>query len=134
MWKMATQGKMCLLLQQVSAALEKYCVKDLFGRTILHVAVEKNDYALTELILRSGFNSNPKEHCGATPLTLAVLGKCVRLCQILVDAGAKVHGPLFTTIPSPLDMSLKLNCQEIIDIFKQSDNESDEEDIIFGII
>ena len=50
--------------------------------------------------------------------------------QLFVDAGAKHSGPLYTSIPSPLQMAEKLEIEDIIDIFMEDSVFSDEENLL----
>ena len=72
-------------------------VKDHLKRTMLHVAVERNEFNLVKFFVDVGLNVNEKEGCGATPLSIAVLLKNTRICKVLFDAGAKHSGPLYTS-------------------------------------
>ena len=81
---------------------------DHFGRILLHVAMEQNNFNLVEVLLSVGLNPNAKEHCGAMPLTLSLIDRNVKLTQILVDANASCSCPLLAEVPSPMDMALKL--------------------------
>ena len=105
-------------------------VKDHLKRTMLHVAVERNEFNLVKFFVDVGLNVNEKEGCGATSLSIAVLLKNTRICKVLVDAGAKHSGPLYTSIPSPLQMAEKLEIEDIIDLFMEDSAFSDEENLL----
>ena len=121
MWRMSELGRIDQLLLDLRSNEEKehMQVKDHFGRSLLHVAVEQNNFNLVEVLLSVGLNPNAKEHCGATPLTLAVIDGNVKMTQILVDAGASCSGPLFLEIPSPMDIALKLQYAELVEIMNK---------------
>ena len=114
--KMYHQCKLGELIQTLRGEAVKYQLRDHFGRAILHVAVEQNNCSLVKVILSMGFDPNVKEHCGATPLVLAVVNKYQDTCAFLVDAGASVRGPLFERISCPLDIALSMEAAEIIKI------------------
>ena len=87
------------------------------GQTVLHVAVEKQDNLLSKAVLFSGFNVNSKELCGITPQHIAVLSNNLSLCSMLLMADAEFSGPMFSGIPSPMEMAMKLHLQPIIEMF-----------------
>ena len=97
---------------------------------MLHVAVERNEFNLVKFFVDVGLNLNEKEGCGATPLSIAVFLKNTRICKLLVDAGAKHSGPLYTSIPPPFQMAEKLEIEDIIDIFMEYSAFSDEENLL----
>ena len=103
-------------------------MRDHLHRTFLHIAVEQQNIVYTKLLVEIGCSVNAKEGCGLTPLSLAVLKQNKEIVKLLVDAGAKWNGPLFGSIPSPMDMARILKCTEIEDIFKDDANESEDED------
>ena len=104
-------------------------VRDHLQRSVLHVAVERAEVSLVKFLVNIGVDVNAREGCGATPLTLAVLSKNTLICKLLVEAGAKHCGPLFTSIPSPLVMATKLELNDILAIFNEDSALSDEEDM-----
>ena len=90
MWRMSEIGCIDQLLLDLRSNEEKehMQVKDHSGRSLLHVAVEQNNFNLAEALLSVALNPSAKENCGATPLILAVIDENVKLTQILADAGA----------------------------------------------
>ena len=58
-------------------------IRDKFGRTLLHAAVEQRNFTLTNIFISSGINPNSKELCGTTPLSLAVLNSDTELLATL---------------------------------------------------
>lgn len=102
-------------------------VHDHSGRFLLHVAVEQGNESLTKCLVYMGLDVNSREGCGITPLILAVLNKNTILCKFLVEAGARYIGPLFTSIPSPMCMAVKLNIGEVSQIFNADQELSDDE-------
>eukprot|EP00112_Aurelia_sp_Birch-Aquarium-sp1_P005270 Seg1598.4 transcript_id=Seg1598.4/GoldUCD/mRNA.D3Y31 product="Potassium channel AKT3" protein_id=Seg1598.4/GoldUCD/D3Y31 len=115
----------------VSSAKKKICkLTDHLGRTLLHVAVEMENVSYVHFLLEAGSCINAKEGCGLTPLNLAVAKKNKDMCQILVNAGAKFAGPLFTSITSPLKMAEILAYADILAIFNSDRALSEDEDDI----
>ena len=104
-------------------------IRDHLQRSVLHVPVERTEVSLVKFLINIGLDVNAREGCGATPLTLAVLTKNTLICKFLVEAGAKHSGPLFTSIPSPLAMSTKLELNNILAMFNKDSALSDEEDM-----
>ena len=68
------------------------------------------------------------------PLSIAVLNRNSVLCSFLVKSGAVYSGPLFTSVPSPLCMAVKLELDEIQHIFEQDKALSEEEDLFLQAI
>ena len=79
--------------------------------------------------MTAGFNPNVTEHCGATPLTIAVCQKGPKLCELLVNCGADVRGPLYVGIPTSLEMALKLQYAEIYEILNRCESDIEDDDI-----
>ncbi len=109
--------------------IKSAAIQDHFNRTVLHVAVERSEVSLVKFLINIGLDVNAREGCGTTPLSLAVLTKNTLICKLLIEAGAKHSGPLFTSIPSPLAMAMKLELHDILDIFDKDSVLSDEEDV-----
>ena len=103
-------------------------IKDHLKRSLLHVAVEQNHQNFVKYLVELGMDINCREGCGLTPLSLAVHGKNESMCNFLVESGAKYSGPLFTSIPSPLNMTKELKLEDIQQIFEDDQVLSDEED------
>ena len=81
-----------------------------------------------------GLEVNSREGCGITPLSLAVLHKNTAICKFLVESGARYSGPLFTSIPSPLCMAERLQHAEILQIFSEDQDESEDENELIRLI
>ena len=99
--------------------------RDHLGHSLLHLAVEGHT-DIVECLFSIGFNPNIREKCGATPLIIAVISKNKEVCDILVKNRACVRGPLFTNVPSPIEMAKRLELTEICEMF--STRQSDDED------
>ncbi|CAB4020812.1 BRCA1-associated RING domain 1 [Paramuricea clavata] len=104
-------------------------LRDHLGRSILHIAVEKQNINLVDCLLHAGFNPNVKETCGITPLLIAVTLKNKATCQLLVNSRACSRGPLFTNIPSPLAIALKIELAEIVEILNPCVSDAEDDDI-----
>jgi hypothetical protein len=104
-------------------------VTDHLGRTLLHVACEHGNVNLASCLLQAGINPNAKEMCGATALVISIIQKNKQLCQLLIHHQACVTGPLFVTIPSPLEIASKMEQTEIIEILNSNDSDSENDDI-----
>ena len=89
--------------------------RDHLNRTMLHVAVERNNKTMVQYLLDIGLNVNGKEGCGLTALNLAVLQKKNSLVNVLLKSGAQHSGPIFTSVPSPLLMAKNDEFDRIFD-------------------
>jgi hypothetical protein len=94
--------------------------RDKFERTVFHAAVEGKRYTLVNILLSSGTNPNVKEGCGATPLTIAVLNSDIAMCKLLVENFAEYEGEMFGSFPSPLEMAIAMDGEEIVNLFKKT--------------
>jgi hypothetical protein len=103
-------------------------VRDHLGRTLLHASVEFEEENLVKCLVDMGIALNSKEGCGTTPLSLAVLHRNPTITKFLVKSGAKYCGPLFTSIPSPMCMAETLELEEIMELFHEEHDLSEEED------
>lgn len=104
--KRCTHGK---TLQQCTWFLKQnqrnwLTVKDEFGRTCLHLAVEEHDIKLAESLLVSGAEVNRPEGCGVTPLMTAIIKEQLEMTQLLLKYNAKAHGTFPGLISSPLEL------------------------------
>ena len=105
-------------------------IRDHLGRSLLLVAVGPGYYSFAECLLHAGFDPNCKEHCGAIPLSLAVIKNNPKMCELFVRSDANARGPLYVEIPSPYDMARKLKNAELLKVLNP--DESDEEDNFFS--
>ena len=101
-------------------------VEDHLGRNILHYAVEYNNTPLVKTLLSSGLNINIQEGCGATPLSIAVLNRNTAMCELLVKNFASFSGPLYASMPSPMDMAKNMELTEIMELFVHEEQENDD--------
>ena len=62
-----------------------------------------------------------------TPLIIAVISKNKEICDILVKNKASARGPLFSDVPSPMDIAPKMELTEIYELLNTS--QSDDEDV-----
>ena len=108
--------------------------RDHLNRTMLPVAVERNDKTMVQYLLDIGLNVNDREGCGLTALNLAVLQKNNSLVNFLVKSGAQHSGPLFTSVPLPLLMAKTMNLTEIVHVFEEDGDLSDEENFLIRCI
>ena len=74
---------------------------DHLERFHLHFSAEQDNYISAHFLLKI-------EHCGATPLMIAVCEKKQEFCKLLVKCNADVRGSTFMGIPSPLEMAKKI--------------------------
>ena len=109
---------------------DKALTRDHLNRTMLHVAVERDNKTLVKYLVDIGLNVNDREGCGLTPLSVAVFQKNKDLVDLLVQCGAQHKGPLFTSIPSPLVMAETMDLVDIQHVFEEDDALSDEEDYL----
>ena len=131
MWKYYDQKR---IDQFVHDLREKYSsdileVTDHLGRSLLHVAVEQGNHLFAECILSAGFSPNIKEKCGATPLTISMCNKDLKICKLLVDSGAAVRGPLFDSVPCPIDIARKLELAEIYECLNTDTSDDEDHDL-----
>lgn len=112
--------------------IEKH--RDHLKRSFLHIAVEKGNNQLAKALIFSGFNINMKEGCGLTPLHLAMIcGNDAMIC-FLLERNAKFDGPMFSGIPSPKAVAEKLHLTHILNIIRDKEAESDEENDLITCI
>ena len=101
---------------------------DHLQRSLLHVAVDMENFQYVKFLVRAGCFVNGKEGCGLTPLNLAVMKKNRDISEFLVSSGAQYAGPLFTSVPSPNEMAQILDTSDIQKIFDHDKVLSEEED------
>ena len=89
-------------------------MKDMYGRSLLHEAVERNHRDMVELIFNVGFNPNVQENCGITPLCICVILENLEMAELLIKCGAQVD----STIPSAIDIAKNLDKNVFIEKFK----------------
>ena len=130
MWKYNDKGKSDLFISYLreKAEILDTCT-DHLGRSLLHFAVEQDNYIFVHFLLSAGLNPNKIEHCGATPLTIAVCEKKQDFCKLLVKCNADVRGSMFMRIPSPLEMARKLELAEIFEILNPDLSDAEDCDI-----
>ena len=101
---------------------------------MLHVSVEKSNNQLAKALIYSEFNVNVKEGCGLTSLHLALITGNETMALFLLERNSKYDGPLFSAVPSPKAIAMRLNLTDIMEAMVQKDSESDEEnDVIANI-
>ena len=108
---------------------EKVMVTDQYERTFLHQAVEEKNVTVSRVLLQIGCNHNAQKGCGATPLTLAVLGNSTALCKLLVDHLASPEGVFVNKIPSPMKIATCLGYNHILDVFEKHCRKEDDLEI-----
>ena len=59
------------------------------NRSLLHLAIERNDEEMIGLLLTSGANPNKQDHSGTTPVHAAALEGYAGIVACLVSSGAK---------------------------------------------
>ena len=109
-------------------------ITDHLGLSLLHIAAEKSNNVLAKSLVFIGCNVNAKEHCGLTPLHLAVLSSIVNLCAFLVEANAAYTGPMFSGIPSSKQMAEKLHLEEITALFVKDLTVATKEDDLIKLL
>ena len=104
-------------------------IKDHYGRTILHKAIENGNIPLVKTLVTAGININAKEICGATPLTIAVVKKDEGMSQYVMENLAIFDSHYFTTIPCPYVIAKKseMNVVHIMDEIMKKDFSTNEE-------
>ena len=135
MWKAVHNSDSSAFEQFLQEMDEKRCewdtsITDHFGRTIMHAAVEENNETLVRTLLHAGFDVNSLEGCGASPLTLAVLNKNEKLVKLLHEHFALSCGPLFSKMPSPLDIAKAMGLDDIVKLF-ESEPDSVEDSLLW---
>ena len=106
-------------IQQLSKYVESInCARDQYGRTILHCAVETKNSVLVKLLLTVGVNPNAKEGCGETPMMIAVINADVDMTKLLLENFAEFEGPLFGTLPSPVEIATEMELTDIVELFR----------------
>ena len=108
-------------------------VEDQFGRTCLHIAVEKNEIQLAEALLVSGAEVNRPEGCGVTPLMTAIIKEYLGMTQLLLKHNAKTHGTFAGLIPSPVELAKSVDNAALKSVvLNHSRQEENEEESIFA--
>ena len=102
-------------------------ITDHLGRTLLHAACENGNYNLALFLLQAGSNPNAKETCGVTPLRIAVTQKNKPLRDLLAYHSCAA-GPLFVSVPSPLELAEKMELTDIYNTLNQTQSDSDNND------
>lgn len=120
------------MVQKLSRESKKWKnVKDMYGRTIFHAAVEGKHYTLANILLSSGVNPNAKEGCGATPMSIAVLNSDPSMCKLLLENFGECEGGMYKSFPSPLEMAIAMDLNEITDLFKNHSQNLDSSIVNF---
>lgn len=104
-------------------------ITDHFGRTIVHAAVEDSNVTLLKTLIHVGVDVNCLEGCGASPLTLAVLNQNEQIVKLLHDHFALSSGPLYTSMPSPLDIAKTMGLEVMVKLF-ENDQDYNEDKIL----
>ena len=104
---------------------------DDYGRTALHLAVERQDYSATVLLLGHGASANAQGHWGDTPLHWAVVKRNSAITSLLLnnhaDVNARDHSgrsPLFYAV----DVSWGVENIDIINILLQNGSDVNARD------
>jgi ankyrin repeat protein len=116
-------------IKEISETEHVRTIRDHLGRSLLHMAVEQQNVNLVHCLLHAGVNPNLKEMCGVTPLIIAVITNNKEICKMLVNSQASVRGPLFTNIPSPLAVAMKMELEEIYELLDPSLSDQEDDDI-----
>ncbi|PSK34012.1 hypothetical protein B9Z65_8338 [Elsinoe australis] len=66
-------------------------LRDVNGRTLLHIAVEEEDQTALDRLLQAGADLECKDHAGRTPLHLAGMNGQESIVKFLILRGADVH-------------------------------------------
>ncbi|UXI15999.1 post-GPI attachment to proteins factor [Sarcoptes scabiei] len=77
-------------------------MKDLEGRTVLHVAAWQGTYAIVECLIKLGTNINAIDVEGRTPLHMCAWNGHIEIVRLLVESGANVDLVSSTQGASPL--------------------------------
>ena len=129
LWNSIQSDTLEKFVKELSEKTQLRDLRDHLGRSILHVAVEKQNINLVDCLLHAGFNPNVKERCGVTPLLIAVTLKNKAICQSLVKSRSCSRGPLFTNIRSSLAIALKMELAEIVEILNPCVSDAEDDDI-----
>jgi hypothetical protein len=103
---------------------EKLNIKDKFGRTMLHFAVENEHLDMIDLMFSVGCNPNAKENIGITPLCIAVIKENFEICKLLLQYGADC----MCSTPSALEIGHTCGQQDIITLFEDILNKRNAQD------
>lgn len=86
----------------------KVDVKGLFKRRALHIAAEKGDLAMVELLLEHGASPKAKDHVGGAPETRSTSSEVTMLLRNQTSGKGKGKAPATSsTLPPPPEYSLK---------------------------
>lgn len=59
-----------------------------YGQTLLHKAVENNNYKTTSLIIEYNIDINKKDYSSQTALNYAIYNRNLDICRLLIERGA----------------------------------------------
>ena len=129
LWNAIQTTTLGRFIKEISETEHVRTIRDHLGRSLLHMAVEQQNVNLVHCLLHAGVNPNLKEMCGVTPLIIAVITNNKEICKMLVNSQASVRGPLFTNIPSPLAVAMKMELEEIYELLDPSLSDQEDDDI-----
>lgn len=86
------------------------------GTTALHWAVQLNDLATTDLLIRAGANVAAANQAGATPMLLATINAHAPLIERLLQAGADPNAALSKTGDTALMMAARTGNAEAVKV------------------
>jgi hypothetical protein len=87
---------------------------DIFGRTALHVACQKNQEYMAKTLLESGANPTAATVCGLQPLHFAAANGSKPICRLLIAFKAEVNA-LDKLLQTPMNYAKANNCKESIE-------------------
>ena len=92
--------------------------RDNYNRSVLHIFVERGNLNVVESLLLCGAHINEGEGCGVTPLMVAIMNQDIDMIKLLLKYEARVRGLFPGHLPTPVQMSERLQQKEISSILK----------------
>ena len=101
------------VVQTLGADKELLNLKDMFGRSLLHVAAENSHVDMVDFLFCVGFNPNCTEKIGLTPLGIASVKGHVDVVNMLLSHGADCR----FSVPNAYNIALDIGQNDILQIF-----------------
>ncbi len=86
-------------------------------KAALHYAIEQQDYAMVELLLRKGADPNIANPDNDPPLVMAVRTQDIRMLRLLLEAGANVRKP-GNKFQTPFQVAVSLSNASMVDLLR----------------
>jgi ankyrin repeat protein len=95
-------------------------VRDIFNKTLLHMACIKNDIRMVDVLLLANSDIDCQDNDGITPIHIVVKNNNNKILCMLLMAGANIN-IRDNSGKTPLDIALEYGHRNIINILVQED-------------